>query len=137
MKRARKVCSAIGCPNLALPGRRFCKAHDQEYGREMRGRRDPGTTLYGTLWRRESKAFLRDHPYCADGCGGLATVVDHIRPHRGDPVLFWDKDNWQALTKRHHDAKTAREDGGGGNKAGDRSAPTLANRLARTGKAQR
>jgi 5-methylcytosine-specific restriction protein A len=38
-----------------------------------------------------------------------ATVVDHIVPHRGDPVLFWDEANWQGLCKLCHDAKTARE----------------------------
>jgi 5-methylcytosine-specific restriction protein A len=37
-------------------------------------------------------------------------VVDHVVPHRGDPVVFWDQDNWRALCKRCHDAKTARED---------------------------
>ena len=38
-----------------------------------------------------------------------ATVVDHVVPHRGDPVLFWDEGNWARLCKRCHDAKTARE----------------------------
>jgi len=44
-------------------------------------------------------------------------VVDHIVPHRGDRALFWDTSNWQPLCKPHHDAKTAREDGGFGNRA--------------------
>lgn len=39
-----------------------------------------------------------------------ATVVDHIIPHRGDPELFWAVWNWQPLTKRAHDRKTAKED---------------------------
>jgi 5-methylcytosine-specific restriction protein A len=43
-----------------------------------------------------------------------ANVVDHIVPHKGDQALFWDKNNWQSLCKPHHDAKTAREDGGWG-----------------------
>jgi len=30
-------------------------------------------------------------------------VVDHIRPHRGDPDLFWDEDNLQAVSKDYHD----------------------------------
>lgn len=41
-----------------------------------------------------------------------AKVVDHIKPHRGDKELFWDSTNWQSLCKRHHDIKTATEDGG-------------------------
>ena len=36
--------------------------------------------------------------------------MDHIRPHRGDPVLFWDQTNWQPLCKHHHDVKTRNED---------------------------
>ncbi|MCB4811684.1 HNH endonuclease [Methylovorus menthalis] len=54
-----------------------------------------------------------------------ATVVDHIKPHRGDMALFWDRNNWQAMAKECHDRKTAREDGGfrgayqgGGQKSG-------------------
>ena len=38
----------------------------------------------------------------------LATVVDHIKPHRGDTELFWDESNWQSLCKQCHDRKTAR-----------------------------
>lgn len=43
-----------------------------------------------------------------------ATVVDHIVPHCGNQQLFWDTDNWQPLCKKHHDRKTATEDGGFG-----------------------
>lgn len=43
-----------------------------------------------------------------------ATIVDHIVPHKGDMVLFWDHDNWQALCKPCHDYKTATQDGGFG-----------------------
>lgn len=35
---------------------------------------------------------------------------------RAAQSLFWDQNNWQALCKPHHDAKTAREDGGFGNR---------------------
>jgi 5-methylcytosine-specific restriction protein A len=52
------------------------------------------------------------NPWCVEcslnGKSVLATVVDHIRPHRGDRRLFWDRANWQGLCKRCHDAKTAR-----------------------------
>lgn len=37
-------------------------------------------------------------------------VVDHIKPHRGDPDLFWDKGNLQAVSKSWHDSiKQAQE----------------------------
>jgi len=59
--------------------------------------------------------FLVEHPLCqqchAEGRTTAATVVDHVRPHKGDHALFWDLANWQALCKPHHDAKTARIDG--------------------------
>ena len=38
-----------------------------------------------------------------------ATVVDHIIPHKGDHLLMWAEWNWQPLTKRAHDRKTATE----------------------------
>ena len=63
---------------------------------------------YGAAWRRAREAFLRDHPLCvmclAEGKLTPATVVDHIKPHRGDPTLFWDTTNWQSLCKQHHDS---------------------------------
>ena len=46
--------------------------------------------------------------------GQQMAVVDHIIPHKGDKVLFWDRSNWQPLCKTCHDTKTAREDGGFG-----------------------
>lgn len=62
-------------------------------------------------WRKARIAFLREHPFCAM-CGkalrGADAVVDHIRPHRGDPVLFWDENNWQALCKFCHDSRKQR-----------------------------
>ncbi len=30
-------------------------------------------------------------------------VVDHKRPHRGDPDLFWDEANLQLVSKEYHD----------------------------------
>jgi 5-methylcytosine-specific restriction enzyme A len=68
---------------------------------------------YGPRWRRARAAYLARHPLCvpcrAAGRLASATVVDHIVPHGGDPVLFWDEGNWQGLCKPCHDAKTARE----------------------------
>jgi 5-methylcytosine-specific restriction protein A len=58
--------------------------------------------------------FLAAHPLCvmcaAEGRYTKATVVDHIKPHRGDRNLFWDRANWQPLCKAHHDKKTGLED---------------------------
>lgn len=35
-------------------------------------------------------------------------VIDHIIPHRGDPVLFWDEKNLQAVSKKYHDSEKQR-----------------------------
>jgi 5-methylcytosine-specific restriction enzyme A len=68
---------------------------------------------YGPRWRRARAAFLAQYPLCAacqvQGRVVPSTAVDHIVPHRGDPVLFWDEANWQGLCKPCHDGKTARE----------------------------
>jgi len=65
---------------------------------------------YTYKWQKASKRYLAEHPLCVD-CAErnqitAATVVDHIIPHRGDPVLFWDEDNWQSMCKPDHDKKT-------------------------------
>lgn len=67
--------------------------------------------LYGRRWHKASRAFLAQHPLCqCPACDEgrkrvrQATVVDHKVPHRGDPALFWDERNWQALSKRCHDS---------------------------------
>ncbi|MER9586540.1 HNH endonuclease [Mesorhizobium sp. M0276] len=54
---------------------------------------------YDSKWEKESKAFLAlpQHRHCACGCGRLADMVDHIKPHRGDKRLFWDRVNWQPM----------------------------------------
>lgn len=64
---------------------------------------------YNGKWQRARADFLAqaDNVLCrmcqAIGLVELATVVDHIVPHKGDMELFWDRSNWQPLCKRHHD----------------------------------
>lgn len=41
-----------------------------------------------------------------------ASVVDHIKPHKKDPALFWDQENWQALCKPCHDSVKQKEERG-------------------------
>jgi 5-methylcytosine-specific restriction protein A len=42
----------------------------------------------------------------------VATVADHITPHRGDPVLFWEGD-LQSLCAQHHDGAKAKQEATG------------------------
>ena len=66
---------------------------------------------YGHKWRKESKAYLAKHPWCSlhgGGCTLIATLVDHVVPHRGDMRLFWNRDNWQGLCEHCHNVHKAR-----------------------------
>ena len=73
---------------------------------------------YGYKWQKARERFLRTHPLCCycqrEGRIAPADVVDHITPHRGDMVLFWNEANWQPLCKRCHDTTKAREERSGG-----------------------
>ena len=117
-KRVSKPCAYPGCP--ALTTERHCPAHAKaEQQRYDLARGTAQERGYTARWQRARRTFLAQHPLCAE-CerqGRLtgATVVDHVIPHKGDMVLFWDSENWQSLCKTCHDVKTAKEDGGFGN----------------------
>jgi len=78
--------------------------------------RPPWWHLYKqSRWKAAKNAFLEQHPVCVICDLKLATVVDHIRPHRGDLALFWDSGNWQSLCVVCHNRKSAREKRGQAN----------------------
>lgn len=78
------------------------------------------TGLYDHKWRQARAIFLRRNPLCAhckaDGRVTVANEVDHVIPHKGNLSLFWNRANWSALCKPCHSKKTAKENGGFGNK---------------------
>lgn len=119
-RSAPRPCTYPGCGALTDAGR--CDKHRRAEVRQHDAQRGSSTQRgYGYRWQKASKAFLRSHPLCqCSECGEgrirvlAATVVDHRIPHRGDMALFWDSDNWQAMSKACHDKKTALEDGGFG-----------------------
>lgn len=128
---ANRACSTPGCPGLTARGK--CPACRAKANSER-----VGPKLYDSRWRTARRLFLDQPCICggAEGCGqchgsGLANrfcvhcwrdaqllaaaeEVDHVRPHRGDPVLFWDTSNWQPLCRTHHSRKTVAVDGGFG-----------------------
>lgn len=73
---------------------------------------------YDSRWQKARIGWLRSHPLCVhcerEGLVRAATDVDHIKPHKGDKVLFWDNSNWMSLCHSCHSRKTANEDGGFG-----------------------
>lgn len=69
---------------------------------------------YDNRWLRASESFAREHPFCEfclrdnPDSVSLGEVTDHVIPHRGDMVLFWDMTNWQRLCCAHHDGEKQR-----------------------------
>src|SRR3712207_1798669 len=65
---------------------------------------------YTAEWEKASKAFLAEpaNRWCACGCGRLANMVDHIRPHKGDPKLMWSRSNWQPYHTACHSSTKQR-----------------------------
>lgn len=80
---------------------------------------------YDYRWQKARAEWLREHPFCVYCLRELriasatvaetilecaargvpvpyGNVVDHIKPHRGDQALFWDRSNWQTLCATHH-----------------------------------
>jgi 5-methylcytosine-specific restriction protein A len=125
------ICAYPGCTAAVPVGQKYCdrhagKAADAEAARNRfaarRRQLEKGTSAargYGHRWRKLRAWYLAGHPFCEE-CAKRhivtkATDVDHIVPHRGDPALFWDADNLQALCHACHSRKTAAEDGGYGN----------------------
>lgn len=75
---------------------------------------------YGRKWQAARLGYLQHHPLCvhclAKGHVTTATVCDHIDPHKGDMVKFWDfENNIESLCQTCHNKKTAEFDGGFGN----------------------
>lgn len=93
--------------------------------------REPKRSAFGRgytkAWSKAAKAFRLQYPLCGmrpnhhppvmSYCFLIqqvtpAALVDHVIPHRGDPVLFWDAEgNWQSLCTPCHLWKTAAEGG--------------------------
>lgn len=67
-------------------------------------------------WRHRAKAQLEAEPLCAmcmaRGLVVVATVADHVEPHRGDPDLFW-AGPLQSLCASCHSSDKQREERGG------------------------
>lgn len=104
--KPRSLCKHAGCQRLA-GSNGYCDRH------KAPPKNKAVHNLYDGHWRREREIFLAEHPWCIECLNNNhvytpAIVVDHIKPHRGDKKLFWDRDNWQPMCKSHHDQKTAR-----------------------------
>lgn len=108
-RKPRKPCKHPGCPLLTTS--KYCDVHARRNASTVPTAADKG---YDTRWRKAKKKFLEANPLCVRciQAGQLtkAVVVDHIIPHRGDMILFWDESNWQSLCIKCHNRKTRVED---------------------------
>ncbi|SNZ21708.1 HNH endonuclease [Cohaesibacter gelatinilyticus] len=78
-------------------------------GMEDYNSRTQWQSLYKTKrWKTERKQFLEQNPLCVRcherGKVTPATVVDHIKAHKGNLDLFWDWGNWQGLCQADHNS---------------------------------
>lgn len=110
---AKKPCLHPACGRLVTGG--YCEQHQIDINRERESRRGSATERgYNHKWRKARETFLRRSPLCvfcsAKGLVVVATVVDHIVPHKGDSELFWDSSNWQSLCKPCHDSDKQRQE---------------------------
>ena len=110
----QRPCNYPGCSKLTSASR--CDRHKKQERQEYDKRRGyPAARGYRYNWRITSRIYLGRNPLCVECIKQrrvvTATVTDHIVPHKGDPALFWDPNNWQALCKPCHDKKTALHDG--------------------------
>ncbi|MDO5765010.1 MAG: HNH endonuclease signature motif containing protein [Elusimicrobiales bacterium] len=108
--RPLRPCKHQGCPELTRDG--WCPRHKPQH------RRLSSADYHGwyllPIWKNDLRpAQLTREPFCREcakeGIRTYATVVDHIRPFRGDWALFVNPANHQSLCKHHHDQKTALE----------------------------
>ncbi|WP_342663555.1 HNH endonuclease signature motif containing protein [Paenibacillus pinihumi] len=113
------MCSKQGCKELIDYGAKRCEAHAiKDHLRYDQYRESAAKRGYDHVWRAARSRYLKKNPVCVKciekGFAVQSTVVDHIKPHKGNKKLFWDKSNWQALCASCHSTKTVREDGGFG-----------------------
>jgi len=75
-----------------------------------RPNRDVRKWYYHVRWSHLRRAVLCDAAYTCAACGTIQAdlAVDHIVKHEGNPELFWNRANLQALCVSCHSQKTAR-----------------------------
>ncbi|MDI7923391.1 HNH endonuclease [Ferirhizobium litorale] len=83
---------------------------------QERAQRAPWRKWYSLKrWRDMRWDVLVEAMFTCQMCGTLERdtsrlVADHRKPHRGDPVLFWDRANLQCLCEPCHSTEKQKEE---------------------------
>jgi 5-methylcytosine-specific restriction protein A len=113
--KPKNPCRRPGCP--LLTEKTYCYIHEKQQRKQAdAGRLNSRQRGYTPRWEKLRKWFLMQSPLCAlcesQGVITAANEVDHIIPHKGDKVLFWDVKNLQSLCKSCHSRKSQQEKSG-------------------------
>lgn len=108
MGRLKSMPSRLSVAPPLLP----CTPAEQDRTR-ARDQSQPWRAWYKTArWQKLRLAVLTRDNYICRATGAVlvgvhpapnSPVVDHMRPHRGDPERFWDQGNLQTVSKEYHD----------------------------------
>jgi 5-methylcytosine-specific restriction protein A len=121
LNRAPIQCNYPSCQIVVEPGTGYCAAHTKRVAHDRRAadnsryQNQPWRALYhNESWRilrefvlsRDPLCKLQTTDKCKQHCGDESTVADHIRDHKGDTKLFYDRENLRGVCKPCHDRKT-------------------------------
>jgi 5-methylcytosine-specific restriction protein A len=109
--RPRSPCAQPRCPNLALPGKRYCALDQPAHYREQDAARGSAARRgYDAAWRRYRAWYIPRHPVCYfPGCGVPTQEIHHVLPVDTCPEFLFTEENCLPCCKRHHSAITAKE----------------------------
>ena len=95
-----RLCPTPGCPGL-WDGKRCTVCNRKPKAQRRNAPRGPHRAQQkkwydSARWRKAKAHFFADpeHALCAM-CGRPAETIDHVIPPKGNPKLFWDRNNWQ------------------------------------------
>ena len=103
-------------PKLTAPRTKLQAPKDEAGRTRYRKQASPWRAWYNTArWQKLRWQVLADALFTCAMCGKMEgqtrnLVCDHITPHRGDEVLFWDRAGLQCLCSAcHNSAKQSME----------------------------
>lgn len=82
------------------------KGTQSNSAKKFNGRKAIDDMYMNTKWINYRAKYLAINHSCYS-CGSIATVCDHLTPHRGCEKLFWRVDNIIPLCAKCHNTATA------------------------------